>query len=114
MIGGSSSFAVVDDAGQSVYCAITKNTRQDAPLAATDADPRPLSILLVEDEAAHAELVLRTLEGRSEEVEIVYVSDGEATVDVLRTLGAERDVRNAYDAHANGYVVKPEGASRFS
>ena len=33
---------------------------------------------------------------------------------VLTTSDAERDVRNAYDAHANGYVVKPDEFSRFS
>lgn len=61
-------------------------------MAATDADPRPLSILLVEDEAAHAELVSRSLEGRSEEVEFIYVSDGEASMDVLQDCTAQQGV----------------------
>ena len=32
---------------------------------------------------------------------------------VLTTSDAERDVANAYEAHANGYVVKPDEFSRF-
>lgn len=33
---------------------------------------------------------------------------------VLTTLDAVRDVRNAYDAHANGYVAKPDEFSWFA
>ena len=120
------------------------------------------TILLVEDDSAHAELVVRTLEGSGER-RIVHLSDGEAAlayltrqaayadpaisprpdlvlldlrlpkvdglevlreiksephlrrvpVLVLTTSDAERDVASAYEAHANGYVVKPDEFSRF-
>lgn len=133
-------------------------------MAAKEVDHRSLTVLLVEDDAAHAELVVRTLEGRGAGVEIVHLSDGEVALEylndcdhaqsspervlpalilldlrlpkvdglellqhiktsatlrhlpvvVLTTSDAERDVRNAYDAHANGYVVKPDEFSRFS
>ena len=133
-------------------------------MATIEADHSPLTILLVEDDAAHAELVVRTLEGRGSDIRIVHLSDGEAALEyltqrdparasaaeplpalilldlrlpkvdglellqqikssptlkhlpvvVLTTSDAERDVRSAYDAHANGYVVKPDEFSRFS
>ena len=120
------------------------------------------TILLVEDDAAHAELVVRTLEGWRQR-RIVHLSDGEAALHyltrqaayadpavsprpdlvlldlrlpkvdglevlraikselqlrqipvlVLTTSAAERDVAGAYEAHANGYVVKPDEFSRF-
>ena len=120
------------------------------------------TILLVEDDAAHAELVVRTLEGSGER-RIVHLRDGEAAlayltrggvyadpatsprpdlvlldlrlpkvdglevlreiesaprlryvpVLILTTSDAERDVVSAYEAHANGYVVKPDEFSRF-
>ena len=120
------------------------------------------TILLVEDDSAHAELVVRTLEGAGRR-RIIHLSDGEAAlayltrqagyaepetsprpdlvlldlrlpkvdglevlreiksrpllrqvpVLVLTTSDAERDVANAYEAHANGYVVKPDEFSRF-
>lgn len=133
-------------------------------MTAIDVDHHPLTILLVEDDAVHAELVTRTMEGRRADVQIVHLSDGEAALSylndcgadrsspehilpalilldlrlpkidgseflqtvknspklkhlpvvVLTTSDAEQDVRNAYDAHANGYVVKPDEFSRFS
>ncbi len=128
----------------------------------TSTPPELKTILLVEDDSAHAELVVRTLEGAGER-RIVHLSDGEAAlayltrqdeysepessprpdlvlldlrlpkvdglevlreiksrpqlrqvpVLVLTTSDAARDVANAYEAHANGYVVKPDEFSRF-
>ena len=121
------------------------------------------TILLVEDDSAHAELVIRTLQGGGKR-RIIHLGDGEAALDylsrqgdhtdpansptpdlilldlrlpkvdglevlhqiksspelrrlpvvVLTTSDADRDVRSAYEAHANGYVVKPDEFPRFS
>lgn len=51
----------------------------------------PYTILLVEDDPAHAELVIRSLGGHSLTGEIIHVSDGEAALDYLFRRGAYQD-----------------------
>ena len=120
---------------------------------------QPLSILLVEDNVAHAELVMRSFEEHRITNEITHVTDGEQALDylfhrgafadkvknpcphvilldlrlprvdgldvlrriraaeeeavrrvpvvVFTTSEAEQDVAQAYECHANSYVVKP-------
>lgn len=117
----------------------------------------PVVILLVEDNEAHAELVLESLEKHRIANDTYHVEDGEAALDflfrrrkyadeepsprphvilldlrlpkvdglqvlekikgdkslrripvvVLTTSEAERDLAQAYECHANSYVVKP-------
>ncbi|GIV58948.1 response regulator [Rhodocaloribacter litoris] len=126
--------------------------------------PVPATILLVEDNVAHAALVFRTLEEYDFDVKIVHVSDGESALDylfrrgmfagrtehdlpcvilldlrlprvdglevlrqiksnerlkkipvvIMTTSSAERDVSEAYERHANSYLVKPVDFARFS
>lgn len=120
-------------------------------------DGEPVVILLVEDNEAHAELVLEALEEHRIVNETHHVEDGEAALDylfrrgqyadeaksprphvilldlrlpkvdglqvlreikedpglktipvvVLTTSAAERDLAQAYEHHANSYIVKP-------
>ncbi|RMF58748.1 MAG: response regulator [Bacteroidetes bacterium] len=49
---------------------------------------RPLTILLVEDEPAHAEMIKRVLAGPRGELEIVHLSDGESALDYLFQRGS--------------------------
>jgi CheY-like chemotaxis protein len=55
------------------------------------APGEPLTILLVEDNAAHAELVKRSLEGHRVENRVVHVSNGEAALDYLFRRNAFND-----------------------
>lgn len=125
----------------------------------------PILVMLVEDNADHAELVIRTLESHHIPNRILHVSDGESALDylfrrndfsdprisprphiilldlrlprvdgleVLRTIkkeggelrnipvvilttsDAEKDLLNAYEYHANSYLVKPVGFEDFN
>jgi CheY-like chemotaxis protein len=51
----------------------------------------PLTILLVEDNPDHAELVMRTMEDFSVANTIVHLEDGEASLDYLHGRGAYAD-----------------------
>ncbi len=51
----------------------------------------PFTVLLIEDDPAHAELVLRGLEDQHGEHRIIHVSDGEAALDFLFRRGAYAD-----------------------
>jgi CheY-like chemotaxis protein len=131
-----------------------------------DDEPKgePLCILLVEDNAAHAELVTRSFERHRITNRIYHVADGEAALDylwrrgiyadpqqsprphlilldlrlpkinglevlkeiktapelqripvvILTTSEAEQDVKEAYEAHANSYLVKPVDFAKFT
>ena len=124
----------------------------------------PLRILLVEDNAAHAELVTRSFERHRIANRIYYVTDGEVALDylwqrgvyadpqqsprphlilldlrlpkisgldvlkeiktapelqripvvILTTSEAEQDVKGAYEAYANSYLVKPVDFEKFT
>ncbi len=130
---------------------------------AKKVDAKPLTILLVEDNPAHAELIRRCLEHHRVANKIYHVADGKAALaylfrrgayadekrsprphmilldlrlpkigglDVLRqvktsdelkhipvviltTSTAERDMLQAYEQNANGYVVKPLDLETF-
>lgn len=125
-----------------------------------------LSILLVEDNLAHAELIKRSFEDHKVANQITHVPDGEQALDylfqrgafsdkrknprphvilldlrlpridgldvlkqirtaddealkrvpvvILTTSDAEKDVAQAYERHANSYVVKPLDFEGFS
>ena len=135
-------------------------------LNTTPVSGQPLSILLVEDNPAHAELIKRSLEEDSVAYLIIHLPDGQQAVeylfqrgdyadkrkhprphiilldlrlprldglDVLRqiktadeealrripvviltTSEAEKDLTQAYDLHANSYVVKPLNFEGFT
>jgi len=52
----------------------------------------PISILLVEDDPAHAEIVLRNLTGMQDRVKcIAHLSDGQQALDYLQRAGEHRD-----------------------
>jgi len=54
--------------------------------------PSPISILLVEDDPAHAEIVLRNLTHLQERVRcIAHLSDGQQALDYLQREGKHRD-----------------------
>ena len=53
---------------------------------------RPITILLVEDEVAHAELIMRALKENNLLNEIIHVLDGRAALDYLFHRGAYEDV----------------------
>lgn len=126
--------------------------------------PTPLSILLVEDNPDHAELIIRNLENHSIANRIRHLTDGEAALDyllqrgaygestasprphvvlldlrlpkvdglqvlrriratrelnevpvvVLTTSHAESDLHEAYENHANSYLVKPLNFEKFT
>ena len=123
-----------------------------------------VNILLVEDNPAHAELVMRSLEQNRASIQVHHVSDGEAALDyllrrgqfaepessprpevvlldlripkidglevlriiksttglgqipvvVLTTSASEPDVSQAYELHANSYLVKPVDYAQFT
>ncbi|MFQ5571022.1 MAG: response regulator [Rhodothermales bacterium] len=125
---------------------------------------RIISILLVEDNPAHAELVMRSLENHRVANTIVHLPDGEAALDylfrcgaytdpeqsprphvilldlrlprvdgldvlkeiktseslraipvvILTTSNTEEDVAQAYEYHANSYIIKPVDFSKFT
>ncbi|MEE9297375.1 MAG: response regulator [Phycisphaerae bacterium] len=52
---------------------------------------RPITILLVEDEQAHAELIIRALRDNNVLNEVVHVADGRAALDYLFHLGQYED-----------------------
>jgi DNA-binding response OmpR family regulator len=131
-----------------------------------DVHCAPLTILLVEDNIPHAELVKRSLEGHQIANRIYHVADGEAALNylfrqgvyadpvasprphvvlldwrlpklsglevlreiraasdsdlhtvpvvVLTTSTAEQDIINAYEQHANSYLVKPVDFAQFT
>jgi DNA-binding response OmpR family regulator len=131
-----------------------------------DVHDVPLTILLVEDNIPHAELVKRSLEAHQIANKIYHVADGEAALDylfrqgvyadpvtsprpcvvlldwrlpklsglevlreiraasdsdlhtvpvvVLTTSTAEQDIINAYEQHANSYLVKPVDFAQFT
>lgn len=123
---------------------------------------QPLHILLVEDNVAHAELVIRSFEHHRVCNRITHVQDGQVALDylfkqgiydkseadsphvvlldlrlpkidglevlkriktdenlskmpviILTTSAAEKDVAEAYEHHANSYVVKPMDFEKF-
>jgi len=124
----------------------------------------PLSVLLVEDNLDHAELVSRSFEDHRVANSLHHVADGEAALDyllgrgdyadvtgghrphlilldlrlpkmdglkvlseirnneklqsllvvILTTSTAERDVAEAYEHHANSYLVKPVDFDKFT
>ena len=128
-------------------------------LSRTHLSGHPLSILLVEDDPAHAELVKRSFEEHKVANQIIHLADGEEALEylfhrgsyadkrkhplphiilldlrlprvdgldvlrqiktadeeavrripvvVLTTSNAEQDLTEAYERHANSYVVKP-------
>jgi CheY-like chemotaxis protein len=126
-------------------------------------DGRPLRILLVEDNADHAELIKRSFEEHRVGNDLIHLSDGEQALDFLHRRGAfeepaksprpdvilldlrlprvdgldvlrdiksdnslrkipvvvlttsdtETDIARAYDLHANAYLVKPVGFTKF-
>ncbi len=51
----------------------------------------PFTVLLVEDDPAHAELVLRNLEDHRESNRIIHMSDGESALDFLFRRGEYSD-----------------------
>ena len=52
----------------------------------------PISILLIEDDPAHAEIVLRNLTGLQERVKcIAHLSDGQQALDYLQREGEHKD-----------------------
>lgn len=55
------------------------------------AGPVPPSILLVEDNPAHAELILRSFEVCRSDLKIVHLADGEAALDYLFRRGHYAD-----------------------
>lgn len=54
-------------------------------------DSIPLSILLVEDNLAHAELVLRSFEVYRPDIKILHLADGETALDYLFRRGSYAD-----------------------
>jgi len=132
----------------------------------TPVSEQLLSILLVEDNPAHAELVKRSFQEHSVGYQIIHLSDGEEAVEylfqrgdyadkrkhprphfilldlrlprldgldvlkqiktadeealrripvvILTTSEAEQDLAQAYDRHANSYVVKPLNFEGFT
>ena len=62
-------------------------------------DGEPLSILLVEDNPDHAELVMRGFEDNRVANTIYHVSDGEAALDFLLHRGLYSDEENAPSPH---------------
>ena len=133
-------------------------------LTPKNAPRAPFTILLVEDNAAHTELIRRSFEGHRPAGTIHHVADGQAALDylhrrgryadprqsprphvilmdlrlpridgldvlraikaseelrsipvvVLTTSEAKREAEQAYEAHANSYVVKPVDFSEFA
>lgn len=126
----------------------------------------PLSVLLVEDNPAHAELIRRSFEQYEAAGEVVHLSDGEQALNylfrrgtyaghhsrprpnvilldlrlpridgldvlqriktsedeelrripvvILTTSSSDRDLTEAYERHANSYIVKPLGFNGFA
>ena len=59
----------------------------------------PFTILLVEDNPAHAELVLRSFEDHSVVKKIIHLSDGESTLDYLFRRGPHADPEKSPRPH---------------
>jgi two-component system response regulator len=58
--------------------------------------PAPISILLVEDDPAHAEIVLRNLTSMQERVRcIAHLSDGQQALDYLHRTGEHSDPQSS-------------------
>ena len=81
----------------------------------------PILVMLVEDNADHAELVIRTLEDHRIANKVIHFLDGQTTlVSLLRRHGYEdpevtpRPHMRAYSNHVNSYLVKPVGYEEFS
>lgn len=124
---------------------------------------QPIVVLLVEDNAAHAELVMRSLADHRVANQVIHLTDGDMAVDyllqrgpyedpeqhprpcvvlldlrlpkvdglevlktikttadlqslpvvILTTSEAEKDVAQAYEYHANSYLVKPVDFQKF-
>ncbi len=53
--------------------------------------PKPISILLVEDEPAHAELIIRIMRGNHVVNDVVHLTDGRAALDYLFNVGLDED-----------------------
>jgi len=87
----------------------------------------PAVILLVEDNPAHAELIIRGLADGRIANRIIHVSDGEEVlkeirasslnglpVAILTSSAADTDMAKAYKYHANSYLVKPPDFASFA
>ena len=59
----------------------------------------PITILLVEDEPAHAEIVRRNLERAREINRLIHVADGQAALDYLKRCGAYSNPSEAPRPH---------------
>lgn len=59
----------------------------------------PLTILLVEDNPSHAEIVMRCLENHRVANRVVHIGDGEAALDYLYQRGAYSDSSNYKKPH---------------
>lgn len=58
--------------------------------------PAPISVLLVEDDPAHAEIVLRNLTGLQDRVRCVaHLSDGQQALDYLKREGQHTDPKSS-------------------
>ena len=69
--------------------------------------PSPISILLVEDDPAHAEIVLRNLTHLQERVRcIAHLSDGQQALDYLQREGKHSDPHQ--------FAASRPGAARFA
>lgn len=64
-------------------------------MKSVEADLIPPSILLVEDNVAHAELVLRSFELYQTDIKILHLADGEAVLDYLFRRGPYADPRQS-------------------
>lgn len=65
----------------------------------TQIQGQPFTILLVEDNPAHAELVLRSFEDHRVSNKITHLSDGESALDYLFRRGAYADPKDSPRPH---------------
>src|SRR6266487_6338939 len=68
-----------------------KHPPEEGTMPSEDAHSAPLTILLVEDNLPHAELVKRSLEAHQIANRIYHVADGEAALDYLFRQGVYAD-----------------------